>query len=374
MKTILVILFFVMSNYIYSQINRFYVSKDHCVGYINQYDTLKIPFIYNNARQFSEGLAGVALDDKYGYIDTNGNVKIQFQFDNVFDFKDNTAQIEMNKKYGLINRKGKIKIKPKYDWIKQVNEGMIAVQKEKKWALFDSTGKQITDFIFNYIGNFKDGLVDVEEFETELYGFINKKGKYYLKPIYRHVQGNFSNGFCSVIFDNNKNGYIDKKGKLAFGRYFDGCNQFFEGIAIVQETWDGPEFFMDTCGNYLFNISFKSSWFFSEGFCGIESDSMYHVVDNKGKILFSSKEIELRFYTSGIGYFCDLSKETLSWGIMNEKQEILSDIRFLKIFNLNNSPFSVIYISDDPKIFYQSGKRKYITKDGRIFGENIIEP
>ena len=49
-------------------------------------DVVVIPAIYDDAMDFSEGLAAVKLNDNYGFIDYSGNEVIPFKYDFAWDF------------------------------------------------------------------------------------------------------------------------------------------------------------------------------------------------------------------------------------------------------------------------------------------------
>lgn len=79
-------------------------------GYINCSGELKIPMIYEEANNFSEGLAGVKLNDKWGFIDKDGNIKIGFNYDEVNNFKDGIALVRVNEKYFYVDKYGNKKV------------------------------------------------------------------------------------------------------------------------------------------------------------------------------------------------------------------------------------------------------------------------
>ncbi len=79
-------------------------------GYINYDGELKIPIIYDEAENFSEGLAAVKLDGKWGYIDTLGNVRIGFVFDEAYDFRNGLALVRRDDTSFYIDKNGQKKI------------------------------------------------------------------------------------------------------------------------------------------------------------------------------------------------------------------------------------------------------------------------
>ena len=82
----------------------------HKYGYINYKGELQIPIIYDEAENFSEGLAAVKLNNKWGYIDTEGNVKIGFNFDEAYDFKNDLALVRIDDTSFYIDKNGQKKL------------------------------------------------------------------------------------------------------------------------------------------------------------------------------------------------------------------------------------------------------------------------
>ncbi|MCU0849272.1 MAG: WG repeat-containing protein [Spirochaetes bacterium] len=78
-------------------------------GYINSDLDIIIECIYDDARQFSQGLAGVKKNSKWGFIDIKGEIKLKFNFDVIIeDFRSNRSKVQINDKKHYINRNGEI--------------------------------------------------------------------------------------------------------------------------------------------------------------------------------------------------------------------------------------------------------------------------
>ena len=64
---------------------------------------------YDDAYNFSEGLALVKLNGKYGYIDKQGNEVIPLKYDYANNFLEGLALVRLNGKYGYIDKQGNSK-------------------------------------------------------------------------------------------------------------------------------------------------------------------------------------------------------------------------------------------------------------------------
>ena len=69
--------------------NRLFVDS----GYYDENLELATPFCFDNGKQYSEGLAAVALNGKWGYINAKGEVIIDFQFGYASSFKKGMAKV-----------------------------------------------------------------------------------------------------------------------------------------------------------------------------------------------------------------------------------------------------------------------------------------
>ena len=68
------------------------------------------------------------------------------------------------------------------------------------FAYIDSSGRQITPFKFRDVTPFSEGMAAVSEGDRGPYGFIDKTGKYLIKPIYDYAkpfkEGKAQVGIC----------------------------------------------------------------------------------------------------------------------------------------------------------------------------------
>src|SRR3972149_3578284 len=75
------------------------VSKDK-TGYISQEGKVLIPFVFEEGREFSEGLAAVLMDGKWGYINEKAEIVIKPLYQDAGNFVDDMAWVQVKGKYG----------------------------------------------------------------------------------------------------------------------------------------------------------------------------------------------------------------------------------------------------------------------------------
>ena len=111
-------------------------------GFIDQNGTEVIPYKYDSAGVFFEGLAPVELNDKWGYIDQNGTEVIPYKYDWAGVFFEGLARVELNDKYGFIDKNGTEVTPYKYDWAFPFSEGLAPVILNDKYFYIDKAGKE----------------------------------------------------------------------------------------------------------------------------------------------------------------------------------------------------------------------------------------
>lgn len=169
---------------------------------------------------FNGGIARVSNSDYFmGYINTTGKLIIDCMFDEAHDFSEGLAAVHMDGDFGYIDRRGRIAVKPKYDKAMPFSEGRAFVgitgkEFRVKWGLIDSSGKNLTPIHFDLVGRFSDGLAPVKK--DGKWGYIDKHGVYAIEPEF-YFAAEFIDGIAwASDHENGRYGFIDKEGKFLF--------------------------------------------------------------------------------------------------------------------------------------------------------------
>ena len=114
----------------------------------------------------------------------------------------------LNGKFGISIDKEMV-TKPIYEDIRPLSEGLSAITINKKTGFIDGTGKVVIDPIFISALSFKNGI-SIIELPKGIYGAIDVKGNYILKPQYISLAIH-DNMFCAKNED-GKYGFIYPNG------------------------------------------------------------------------------------------------------------------------------------------------------------------
>lgn len=178
---------------------------------------------------FNEGLVAMLnSNEKWGYYNTQGKIVIPFIYDSAEDFSEGVAVVSKgpydNAKYGYVDKQGKSVIPLSFDYASSFSEGLATVRKgsqEKgKYGLIDKTGKLVVPYKFEgYIDSFSEGLAGVVNKQSKL-GYIDRTGKLVIPYQYNgepmgDSEGypSFHNGKAYVMDFNNNEICINKTGK-----------------------------------------------------------------------------------------------------------------------------------------------------------------
>lgn len=257
--------------------------KDYKFGFVDNEERFVINPQYDDAGDFSEGLARVGIGDwnmaKWGYIDNRGHYVIQPQYDEAGDFSEGLAKVAIINgytssgddvyNYGFIDKNGNFVISPKYNYAEDFSNGLAKVfigevdymgWKTGKWGVINKEGTVVANIKYDDLGDFSDGLAYAKI--GGRYGFIDEKGEMVIPPQFEEPYNSvgffdFSEGLARV-FVKGKYGFIDKKGSFVAEPKFEYATDFCNGVAYVKV--NGKLGCIDKTGNYIVAPRFAPVW------------------------------------------------------------------------------------------------------------------
>lgn len=323
----------------------------------NEYE---ISAIYDEVRNFREGLAQVCSKEKWGYIDKAGNEVIALKYDGVGDFREGLARVSFRRRYGYIDKAGHEVIPTKYAETYSPEEGMILVSSHGgKWGFLDISGQEAIAEKYDKASSFCEGLARVSL--NGKWGYVDKAGEEAI-PIKYDSTGLFEEGLAPVLI-NGKWGYLDKSGQLAISAKYNKVAQFRKGLALVclngrcggvnkqgAETiplkydvlyrkqgfllaeLNGKLGYLDLEGRVVVPIEYDGLSSFSEGLIRVRRDGKYGYLDKSG-----NEAIPIKY-----GYM-DLFEDGLTKVELNGKLGMVNKMGEVVI------PIDYDYISHNPR-------------------------
>lgn len=238
---------------------------------------------YDDANQYSEGMAAVKLNGKWGYIDVTGKEVIAFKYDIAASFYDGMAKVKLNGKCGYIDKSGKDVIPLQYDNAYSFVDGLAPVKLNGKWGYIDKSGKEVIPFKYDDANNFSDGVSFVKL--NGQGGFINKIGKEVVPFKYDDTRY-FSEGIAAVKL-NGKWGYVDKTGKEIVSPKYKMGLSFSDGLALI--CTDTTVGYIDKTGKEILLSRYDDAWGFYEGIAAVRTGGKWGYIDKSGKEIVPCK-------------------------------------------------------------------------------------
>lgn len=277
-------------------------------GFVDQTGRMVIAPRFAVARDFTEGLAAVTESDdpmvgEWGYVDKSGTVVIPYQFKSALSFSEGLAPVEVQRTEGLVhertgtrllslwgyvNKNGEMVIPPKLIAAFPFTDGVArlwtgAFVSQNKYGLIDKTGKEIIEPKFdNIVSDFHEGLAPFRI--GNKWGFIDTSGKVVIEPRFDVARG-FSEGFGRIALKNRSNvaewGYIDRTGKVVIEPQFEAVGDFSEGLAWVRPFSSGHGY-IDTSGKMIIKPKFATAENFRNGIARVTVTGSQTIVDPHG--------------------------------------------------------------------------------------------
>ena len=240
-------------------------------GYLNKRGEFQIPYSFDVARPFHEGVAYVEKDGKKFFVNSNGEVVINVEIE-ADDFCEGLARIT-------------VRTKPSGSEYEKTG-----------WSFIDKLGNRITNQVFMDAGCFSEGLVAVKTFTDEKWGFIDKMGNVVIKP------------------------------------EFDKCYSFSSGIAAVKtgDKWG----FCDKTGRVVLEPRFDEVSHFISGRCAVMIDDKWGFIDLKGNIIVPPVYDEIgKNANDGFGFDDEIAivKKAKNWGVIGFNGEVVLPFRYSQI-------------------------------------------
>ncbi len=116
----------------------------------------------------------IQIDGKYGFANQHGTITITPQFDQAFEFSEGLARVRLANKWGFINKSGEYVIKPQYAEVASFKDGLAAIMISERSGFIDKTGKLLINTQHN------TELCPVEI--SGQWGVINRKGEFVVTP------------------------------------------------------------------------------------------------------------------------------------------------------------------------------------------------
>jgi len=167
-----------------------------------------------------------------------------------------------------------------------------------------------------------------------------------------------------------KQGYLDKNGKIVVEPKFDFASEFSEGLAWVLEDCESKEFtfsYIDKTGKPVSIIgrNFEFGLNFSEGLAAVFVDDKFGFIDKTGNIVIEAKFDKALVFSEGLAP----AQVDDKWGYINRKGDFVIKPQFDMTFGFHKG-VAMVEVGDKRGYIDNSGK--YIWKPDEVVCIKII--
>jgi len=313
-------------------------SLDHdAVAFFDTDGTQITPFMFGDARNFSEGLAAVSIGDwesgfEWGFVDPSVNIVIPTEFEQATYFSEGLAAVARDGRWGFIDTTGNVVIPFEFDiryrWIgfdvPMFSDGVAAMWLWDKdatpdnweagarigqWGVIDAAGNVIVPFIYDEMHNFSEGLAAVRI--DGQWGFIDSTGTEVVPPMYEWVD-DFSEGLAAASKEPHRWGFIDALGNEVIPFGYVGVSNFSGGMAAVARShslhdrtqWQWG--FVDRFGSVIVSPQFIRVQDFSYGLAAVQIGSwlggQWGFVDKEGNVVIPIVFDDAHSFSEGLAW------------------------------------------------------------------------
>lgn len=254
----------------------------------------KSPFIYDDC-SFAEGVAAVSLNGWAGFVDTKGNIIVPFEYENAEHFQNGLAPVEIfddvsrEYKCGFIDKTGKEIIPCEYDEVHHFFDGRaLVVKRWNAYGFIDERGNEIVPccnlLLRDYIGemyydyNFYEERAIFCKKDSKRCGYIDLNGKE-ITPLEYWGTRPFSEGLGAVQSKDGW-GFVDKTGVEVIPCEYSDVKSFYEGLAAVKnnDRWG----FIDKTNRLVIPCGYKYVGRFDEGLAPVKVGEKWGFIDKSG--------------------------------------------------------------------------------------------
>jgi len=258
-------------------------------------------------------------------------------------------------KWGFMNPQGKIVIPPDYQEVRDFQDSFAAYREGYLWGYINQSGMAII----------KPKYLQAHSFSSQLARVVTTDGRtIYINPygksafdLHCSKAGNFSNN-RAPIWQKNKVGYINTKGRIVIHPKYDDGNEFYLGTAIVKV---GNKFgLIDPYGKFIIKPEYDLIYlekYARDNLCLLKKN------DKVGYYDLGSEEYLPTTFDDGQPFFdhsAVVKKDSL-YGVIDRNGDWLLPPIFPELMNLGNHRWALF----DEKEYYM------IDEDGLQYGEGF---
>lgn len=336
-------------------------NKEDKIGYIDTLGNWIISPNFDEASDFSEGLASVSKNDSCYFINKDGQRVFSSFFDEAETFKAGITIVKKNNAYCLMNRIGQI-VSKEYQEINSQSEKLFVCKDKEKYGAINDKGQVVIPFVYNKLGDFKNGFA---YYFTSYFGLLNKNNQQ-LNAQWDWVSGVDTNHIIIVSKD-KKFGLINSSEQLVLTPQFDYIAVCKNGLyLIVKDNKYGFFDILDKCFvteiDFNYNSMYDANYYTNGKYFKLVRDNDISLIDANGRF-----SIPFGMYTNLFFAKCDLIRiqKNNKYGFVDRKLKSVTSIEYIQATDFEDN-LAIVRTEKASRIITTQGKSVYETPNGTI--------
>ncbi len=350
-------------------------TSDERQGIVNEKDQWLVEPVYRSllidSYWYKLGdLIPAMKDNKWGYITLKGEVVIDFLYEEAQEFSEGLAAVKQGGKGGYINEEGKVVIPLKYNKVDRFYDGMADVD----GGVLDKSGREIIPFgeildfeESNDINSVSlgDGVISVRDKRGKEY-YVNRDGKviaedggrirpmkFTLSEENSAIDGKFKvyackDGHVEGEEDSSCETYIDSDGVELYPRRYNGVDYYKEAnlVCVRKGEWDVSKYGVTNFSkepHEVIPLVYDYLGWISEGYIRAKKGDKYGFLDCEGREVIPFIYEQVQDFSEGIVIVTKGKYE----GVINGKGEEIIPCKYDSV----HRPYedNILYISEGEK-------------------------
>ncbi|MEM7101904.1 MAG: WG repeat-containing protein [Bacteroidota bacterium] len=277
------------------------------------------------------------LHTRSGFFIFDDQLKLikQLDYDEIGDMKNGYSTVKSQKNYGIIDLEGELVVPTQYSQIMDFSEGRTAavIEGAQTAILIGEGGKKIGDIAtYKYYGPFKEGLAKVVTNVGP--GYINKDGEIAFTVDNCSNISDFAEGLAFYQDHSTQlYGFINQKGKKVIEAEYQELTVFKDGIAIVKK--DGKFGAINTKNKAVVPLEYDDYSLFFNDHAFFKKNDKWGLLDKTGKVLLDFQFEDVSTVSKGSVEFPVAMKKGSNWGFVDQKGDWVTEAIYTEVGNFH---------------------------------------
>lgn len=303
-------------------------------GYIDNKSNKVIDAIYDDTRDFREGLALANYEGRWGYINVKGENVIPHQYVEASSFTNGAALVKsFDESQRFIGLDGKELFAVDAEEIKEFNNGLALFKKGNLWGAYDKSGNVVIQPVYYKLRILTKNILSAKI--DDKYSLIDHTGKKISLLEYNKIY--WKKDYPFVVKQEDRYLLLGEDLSTQIETTFDKIEAFHGEYALAQK--DGQFSLIDIKGKQIKDFAYDRVEYAGDNKWKYRHDGLWGLLNEEGEVITEPKFYLLNRYTEGRMVF-GINEDL--WGFLDEKGKIVVEPIFPLLWDYHNGLARII--------------------------------